>query len=228
MTEPKHPAKFSPNVLGTLNDYLGYAAEQMGVSERRFRVLDPFAGTGRVHHAERFRTFGIELEPEWANMHERTQVGDATDLPFRRNYFHAAASSPCYANRFSDSHNARDGSRRRSYTHDLGRKLTPGNAGAMPWGAKYRILHVRAWQEVYRVVMPGGFFVLNISDHYKTLKRGQPPVRQRVSAWHIGVLLELGFDLLSASTVDTPRHTDGANAHRIEGELVLLFQKGTP
>ena len=90
---------------------------------------------------------------------------NAIALPFRDESFDAVVTSPTYGNRFADKHNAKDGSIRRSYTHDLGRTLHAENSGSMQWGQAYRDLHVKAWAECFRVVRPGGLFVLNISDH---------------------------------------------------------------
>ena len=48
--------------------------------------------------------------------------------------FDMVVTSPTYGNRMADHHNAKDGRRRITYTHNLGRTLTPGNSGAMQWG----------------------------------------------------------------------------------------------
>ena len=87
-------------------------------------------------------------------------------------------TSPTYGNRLADHHNAKDGSRRISYTHTLGRTLTPGNSGAMHWGKDYRLLHRLSWEEVARVLSIGGLFVLNVSNHIR--KGEEVPVVQ----WH--------------------------------------------
>jgi hypothetical protein len=128
-----HPAKFSPTILETMEAFLPEA----GI------VLDPFAGVGGCHAwaTPTRQVVGIELEPEWAAAHPDTVVGNALFLPFAAVTFDAVATSPTYSNRFADSHRARDGSRRRSYTHDLRastddpeRRLHKDNSGAMHWG----------------------------------------------------------------------------------------------
>jgi hypothetical protein len=86
-------------------------------------------------------TVEVELEPEWASQHPRTMVGDARALPLPDATFDMVVTSPTYGNRMTDHHNAKDGSRRITYTHNLGRTLTPGNSGAMQWGEDYRQLH---------------------------------------------------------------------------------------
>jgi len=64
-------------------------------------ILDCFAGTGRIHELGRDDTVGVEIEPEWASMHERTICGDSTQLDtlFNPGHFGTVATSPTYANR---------------------------------------------------------------------------------------------------------------------------------
>ena len=69
MKKIKHPAKYTDHLLPVFEDLLKGCT----------KVLDPFAGTGKIHSLP-FDTVGVELEKEWAEMHEKTIVGDATDL----------------------------------------------------------------------------------------------------------------------------------------------------
>lgn len=62
-------------------------------------------------------------------------------MPYKDTFFDAICVSPVYGNRVSDSHNAKDGSKRVTYTHMLGRKLTDGNTGCLQWGEKYKQAH---------------------------------------------------------------------------------------
>lgn len=81
---------------------------------RPARVIDPFAGVGRIHDLPRriADTVGVELEPEWAACRARTVQGDATCLlDSWVASFDVLASSPCYGNRLADSHEARDACR---------------------------------------------------------------------------------------------------------------------
>lgn len=213
----KHPAKFTDVLLDTIADVFKYDPDPV-------RILDPFAGTGRVHLlAERstmLETIGVEIEPEWSRLHPRTIVGNALALPFGDGAFDAIVTSPCYGNRMADHHNARDASKRITYTHVLGRKLHPHNSGTLQWGERYREFHRQAWAEAVRVLRPGGRFILNISDHVRAGKV------QRVTAWHVADLLGRGLDIVDVATIPTPRMRRGANSHlRVDHETVAVFRR---
>lgn len=206
-----HPAKFNDSVLEVIAGYL--ATEKW--------VLDPFAGVGRIHNLyPTFNTIGIEIEPEWANQHPRTMVGDALNLLFPDASFDAIATSPCYGNRMADHHQATDDSTRITYRHTLGRPLHPNNAGQFQWGEQYWAFHVRAWRQVTRVLKPGGRFVLNVSNHIRNGKEID------VATWHIAALCGLGMELIDECKVNTQRMRFGANRDlRTKGEYVVLLRK---
>lgn len=125
----------------------------------------------------------------------------------------------CYGNRMADSHTARDNSRRNTYTHAMGRKLHSENAGAMQWGIRYRVFHVKAWTEARRVLQLGGFFVLNIKDHYRNGKR------QYVTDFHRAALKNIGFLEVEHRRVECPGQRFGANGGlRMDYESVILFK----
>ena len=211
-----HPARYSDSILAVMVEMLRGSR----------RVLDPFAGTGRIHELAAVlpgcHIVATEIEPEWAAFHPvGAVVGNALHLPFADGTFDAAATSPCYGNRMADHHHARDGSRRLTYRHTLGRPLHPDNAGRLQWGAAYREFHRRAWREAWRVLQSGGRFVLNVKDHVRAGKR------QEVTAWHVETLAALGFRLVVRREVETPSLRYGANGDlRVECEVVLLFEKG--
>ncbi len=249
----KHPAVFSPEIRRAL---------ALELSSREWPgslVLDPFAGRGFVHElpkldeaqGRKMRTVGVEIEPEWAacSAFGATLVGDATKLPAKwRSRFGAVVTSPCYGNRFADSHTPKDkcsrcagsgyelepipgeircskckGSKlspRRSYTHDLGHALSEGSAGAMHYGPAYRDLHRAAWGEVERVLKPGGLFLLNMKDHVRDKKR------VRVTEWHRRAILKLGFVQLPTKSIRLRGMQFGANREaRVPTEVVLVFRK---
>jgi len=209
----KHPAKFTPSILAAIEPLLPESG----------KVLDPFAGTGRVHELETPArcTFGIEIEPEWAAMHPRTYVGNALDLPFCDWWADAIVTSPTYGNRMADHHEAKDGSRRMTYRHTLGRPLSADNSGQLQWGREYQAFHRTAWSEAIRVLVPGGLFVLNIADH---VRKGEV---QRVSLWHWQCLrYGLGLETVSVRKVRTPGMRFGQNgAARVGHEFVIAMRK---
>lgn len=207
-----HPAKFSAPILGVLRELVPPGA----------KVLDPFAGVGLVHSLDHAETWGVEIEPEWATVHPRTIVGDALSLPFPDASFDVVVTSPTYGNRMADHHNAKDGSRRITYRHTLGRPLHPNNSGQLQWGAKYREFHERAWAEVRRVLRPGGRFLLNVSNH---IRKGE---EQPVAEWHRDTLRAMGFWFVWAVPIETPRMRFGENHQaRITHEHVLsMFWPG--
>lgn len=208
-----HPARYSEGLIAAFAAILD---ELGGITE----VIDPFAGTGRIHQLldHNYNTTGIEIEPEWAQMHARTITGSALAIPFPDDSFEAVVTSPTYGNRLADSHNASDPERRRSYTHDLGRPLSTDNSGAMQWGDDYRTFHIAAWTEARRVLIDGGHLLLNIKDH---IRNGR---RQMVPAWHLETLLGLGFNYLWHEDVATPSMRAGANGEaRIAAETIFVM-----
>ncbi|NQV07969.1 hypothetical protein HQ535_15635 [bacterium] len=211
-----HPATFSVEILAAVDRALGPDV---------VTVLDPFAGTGRIHELrERGRmTFGVEIEPEWAALSEWTETGDSRHLPFDDCSFDAVATSPAYGNRMADQYDGRDGTRRYTYRLALGRPLTDGNGGGLQWGDTYRNLHAEVWGEAVRVLRPGGRLVLNISDH---IRKGEIAP---VSRWHVAELEGLGLAEISREIVYTRRMRNGANRdERVDGERVIGFKKGGP
>lgn len=227
---PKHPARFTQDLLPIFAEMLMppsvHLPDSGDVTDIKvtphIRVLDPMAGTGRIHRLRElgpFQTIGVEIEPEWARMHPNTYVGNALALQFDDGSFDAICTSPTYGNRFADKHTPRDTSVRRGYTHDLGRPLHPANSGGMQWGDEYREFHLRAWREARRVLKVNGRFVLNLKDH---IRKGD---RQYVSGWHVSALCRLGFTLLWHRELETPGMRNGANSDaRVNAEQVYVFE----
>lgn len=220
MSEIKHPAKFSdvliPKIAGILK-----------VNHIR-TVFDPMAGTGKLVQVKTFcpdlAVFCNELEPEWCEFDNGAfwMVRDARDLGFLPDgLFGAICTSPTYGNRLADHHNAKDGSRRITYRHRLGRDLHTANTGQLQWGQVYREIHHAIWKESIRLLCDDGIFILNISDHI----RGGEIVP--VSDFHHRTLVSLGLNLIQWDRVETPRMGFGANAKvRVDYESIYTFKKG--
>jgi tRNA G10 N-methylase Trm11 len=248
----KHPAKFGAPILAAARELLAPLARDGVLVD----LLDPFAGTGRAHEIADdlgVPSYGVEIEPEWASMHPRTIIGDATELPFATASISAAFTSPCYGNRMSDSQEphevcsacsglgyirsltcpkcegaGRRDYQRNTYRHVLGRVLHPRNAGQLQWGAHYRVLHVAAWRELDRVLRPGGVAVINLKDHYRA------DARMHVTAWHHAVLTgeisdlfgSVEWELIVEQLVPCRGNRQGENGDkRVTYESVALFRK---
>lgn len=213
-----HPAKYSYDILSAAADMLSTYAPPAG---RRLRVLDPFAGTGKVYMLQRWldaEISAIELEPEWAAHDARITVGNALELPYRASYFDAIVTSPTYGNRMADT--LLDKYERVTYTSKIGRRLSAGNSGALQWGKQYRDFHVKAWTEAARVLRKGGLFVLNCKNHIRAGKE------QHVVEWHIDTLKELGFRFVEQRRVARAGMQYGQNADKRVGfEIVAKLVK---
>jgi SAM-dependent methyltransferase len=205
--QAKHPAKFNDAVLDAMAAWLPHGA----------LVLDPFAGVGKLKQIPSIVAVRVEIERDWAD----NVCADALHLPFRDETFDAVATSPVFGNRMSDSHNARDASKRHTYKHYLGHDLHPHNAGQLQWSDGYRFFHRMAWTEVIRCLKPGGLFLLNCSDH---IRKGQ---RMNVTAWHEMTLQRLGLVHVRTVPIATARLRHGENhGVRVGHETLSIFTKG--
>lgn len=209
----KHPARYNKSFLPIF----------AGLLKGSKSVLDPMAGTG-----ERLKElslllpdtnfYGIEIEPEWANMTpEIVKVGNILKLPFENESVSNILVSPPYGNRMADHHNAKDGSRRTTYRHMLNRPLSEESSAGMHWGARYREFHIKAWIECYRVAEEG--LVLNIKNH---LCDGE---EIDVVKWHVDTLTNIGFQVYSMHEIKCKGNRFGANRKRVENEYIIQFKK---
>jgi hypothetical protein len=121
----------------------------------------------------------------------------------------------------SDHHVASDPSKRRSYTHDLGRTLSENNSGVMYfWQPAYKAFHLKIWQSCFRVTRAGGSMFLNVSNFIRD-KNVMPVVQ-----WHMKTLQSVGYKIMKVHAVDTPRMRHGENnLVRVDSEHIIEARK---
>lgn len=120
----------------------------------------------------------------------------------------------------ADHHNAKDSSRRNTYTHAMGRSLHASNTGAVSWGPRYWTMHSAAWQEVHRVLQPSGYFAIHVSDFIAS------GVRVPVVKWHMAELKGLGFEYVTGLSFPKKGLREGANHNvRVGQEVCALWRK---
>ena len=187
------------------------------------RILDPMAGVGTIHQLadpDRIVTTGLEIEPEWAEQHPSTVEGDATDMPFGKEWFEMIVTSPPYGNRMADQFVSKDGTKRITYYHFLGRRLHENSSAGMQFGPTYCKTMRDILVECKRVLVPNGVFVLNISDF---IRAGEVvPVVQ----FYVDEMTRLRYKVIADKAIPTPRMRYGTNHRvRVESERVIVFRK---
>jgi hypothetical protein len=133
-----------------------------------------------------------------------------------------------YGNRMADHHVAKDSSKRMTYTHQLGRPLSENNSGAMNWGPKYWDFHIAAWREQTRILKPGGLFILNVKDFYRTRTINRTRVTEQVEVcqWHLDTLTDLGYQVEREVIVPVRGMRMGANHKKRMGhEMVYALRR---
>lgn len=229
-----HPAKYTSIILEAFRVRINDEAKRVnGVArladcDEPLTVFDPFAGVGRIwklHRPGLIEVTAMEIEPEWAGHDPRTMVGNSLAwMAATRPRFHVIATSPCYANRLADCHDARDDSERHSYRHDLGRMPTEGSNATYPWGPRYWGFMATFYRLVADCLVPGGLLLLNVSNFQRA--------NQYVNAvrWHEGACWGAGLVQRPAVertlTLPTPRLRKGENHDaRAESEVILRFRR---
>lgn len=216
MKPTAHPAKFTDTLLPVMAQMLAGCDS----------VLDPMAGTGKLHQIRHFgfkgKIFLSELQPKWAIQgcysHTRVVVGNALMLPFKDGAVEAVCTSPTFGCRLADHHTPKDKSRRYGYQFQHGAPLHPDNSGLMQWGPNYREFHEKAWVECARVARR--CILIDIKNH---IRNGE---EKYVSEWHRDTMIRMGWKLQSHYKVKVPGNRDGANAElRLDHHNLYLFTR---
>lgn len=241
-----HPAKFNDAILDVIGRYL----------DNGDLVLDPFAGVGRIHRFyPRCETYGIEIEPEWAQEGYRTLVGDCTDLwMFEDGIFDKIATSPCFGNRMGDHHNAQDACKKcqgdggwyQRFSRDddweyatcssckgsgLSRRHTyRAYLGHMPSDNSSAIMQwgpeYRRWH--FRKAYPSIISKLKSGGLF-VINIGdhyRKGERQQVAKWTYKALRKLGLEHVKTHRVHVRKNRHGANRElRVPYEYVMVFRK---
>ena len=238
-----HPAMFSKELIEPLADTI----------RGRRRVLDPFAGTGRIHAiataAEVRRSIGIELEPEWANAGrfpgpDRLQiVGDSLEIlpTYRASSFDAVLTSPAYGNRMADKHEAKDPCKNCGGSGVVGAdecKRCKGKGLSRRNTYRHRLgrelsdnnggglQRGREYRDLHRVIWKASARVLSPGGVFVVNCSNHIRLGEviDVCTWHRDVLMDLGLDLVEVIEVETRRQRLGANhSLRVPGEQILVY-----
>lgn len=212
----KHPAVYS-------NDFIEIFASFL-INKKT--VLDPFGGTGKIALIKNFGFNGKvicnEMEPEFTSNGlypvDEWYYEDAEYLNILN--IDAICTSPTYGNRMADHHNAKDNSKRITYTHYLGKQLKDGNTGKMQYGDTYKEKHKRIYLNLYNILNANGIFILNVSNH---IRKG---VEIDVISFHKDTLINTGFSFIKEIKIETKRMRYGNNSEkRVKHESILVFEK---
>ena len=229
---PKHPATYTASIVECIDAVLHEELDAFPPTP--IHILDPMAGTGKLFDLctlPHVAWYGVDLE-RWQDQDGRVDIGDATALHHPDKFFDAVVCSPTYGNGMADHHVAKDASTRTSYFHRMaaaGVEMDARNTGWLHFGprggkretARYKIMHMKAWREVWRVLKPGGVFVLNVKNFYSA------GGVQDVSAWHADVCGKIGFVIDASHDVPVPglKFGDPKTMARAETERVWVMRR---
>ena len=228
-----HPATYTKNIIKLMSDI----AKELGATD----ILDIFGGVGKIG---RIKDYGFkgnvrtnELQPKWGgkdtikenqkNKVDSTTIGDSRKLDVPDESVGAIFTSPTYGNRMGTT----SPSKTDHYQAFAGGKLEKGNTGGMVWGPEYERLHKEIYNEAFRVVKPGGFFVLNMKDMpvgAKDLKNRWIPKQgsevevlrneklgkdvMRATDWHVKTLEDAGFKVIDKYEVPESKQSVGTQS----------------
>lgn len=240
-----HPAMFSKELIVPLADRIRGCR----------KVLDPFAGTGRIHAIAAAagvpRSVGIELEPEWANVddfpgpYRRQIVGDSLEvLPtFRAGTFDAVVTSPAYGNRMADKHDAKDPCKHCSGTgvvDDTACKVCKGSGLSRRNTYRHRLGRAlsdnngggmqwgQEYRDLHRSIWAASARVLAPGGVFVINCSNHIRLGNEVDvcSWHRDVLVELGLTISEVVEIETRRQRQGANhGLRVAGEQIIVGQR---
>lgn len=258
-TDTPHPAKFSTEVLVVLDEVLD---KYLPLGRT---ILDPFAGVGGIHKLgaeDRYRTYAVEIEPEWAEQAERlgpTWCGDfflfhpkfVAGWPRR---FHAMVTSPTYANRMADKHDAKETcrecggtghvmqvmSKRCAIAHECGKCGGTGHRDHKRITYKHKLDRDLSENNSGGMQWGGEYKMFHayawkrvirhmLEDDGLFVVNVKNHIRGKqempVVEWHRDRLIRLGLYLAEDIFVPTPGMRFGENHEaRVEGEHVLVFR----
>lgn len=211
----KHPAVMGPHILEACKSFLPFVG---------CRILDPFAGLGTTAKLlPEYNVVGVEIEKEWADQCENTICGDSLIVVPKLEKFDAILTSPTYGNRMADDFEASDKSKRITYRHKLGRKLSEGTTSNLHYGKKnkkYEDLHAKIWKVCVDALKDNGVFILNCKDFISS------GTVIEVTQWHIDILGTYGLSMVECIRVPSKGMRFGSNSQqRIDYENVICFQK---
>jgi hypothetical protein len=212
-----NPAKFTNSILDVITDKLiGFGGKY---------ILDPFGGSGKIALIKKSIPCYIhcnDIENGWKEDYpvDKWYHQDAQTLDTKGLLYDAIVTSPTYGNRMADHHNAKDASKRITYTHRYGAKLTEGNTGVLHFGNEYKNKHVAIFRHLLTLLKDGSIVMVNVSDF---IRKGEVV---GVVSWWKDMLEGLGLAFIEEVQIKTPRMRFGANNEkRVEGESLLVFKK---
>lgn len=215
----KNPAKFSDSILQVIENYI------LAKLPLESTILDPFGGSGKIAkikdnvdvkiHCNDIENGWKEKFPVdmWYHQDAEFLTTDCT--------FDAIITSPTYGNRMADHHNAKDASKRITYTHRYGNKLTEGNTGVMHFGNEYKNKHYKIFVHLKQLLKTNGYLMVNVSNFIRSGKEVD------VVGWWQEMLSSIGYIFIEKIPIATPRMRYGANAKsRVDNEYLLIYKLG--